>query len=190
MSPFSVSCVTFFVVSSKMSYSSAKTSRGLHGRILRLKAKFLHFSTFLTFFHFSFFIFSHFSFCHSFHFSFFSGIYFFISFIFFEFSCLFIFISFSVIFFHFLSCFFLFVLFLFFLFFFFFVGRSKSVFFGSLNFVTISLNILSKISIFRPVSGGTPSTFLIFLFLDLYQGLTKDVSSVVGAPWRCGVFTT
>ena len=22
------------------------------------------------------------------------------------------------------------------------------------------------------------------------QGLTKDVSSVVGAPWRCGVFTT
>ena len=24
----------------------------------------------------------------------------------------------------------------------------------------------------------------------MYQGLTKDVSSVVGAPWRCGVLTT
>ena len=24
----------------------------------------------------------------------------------------------------------------------------------------------------------------------MHQGLTKDVSSVVGAPWRCGVFTT
>ena len=30
--------------------------------------------------------------------------------------------------------------------------------------------------------------FLSFLlFQHLYQGLAKDVSSVVGAPWRCGV---
>ena len=31
---------------------------------------------------------------------------------------------------------------------------------------------------------------LFFLFQHLSQGLTKDVSSVVGAPWRCGVLTT
>ena len=29
----------------------------------------------------------------------------------------------------------------------------------------------------------------LFLFWHVYQGLTKDVSSVVGAPWRCGVLT-
>ena len=27
-------------------------------------------------------------------------------------------------------------------------------------------------------------------FKPLYLGLTKDVSSVVGAAWRCGVLTT
>ena len=37
--------------------------------------------------------------------------------------------------------------------------------------------------------------FLLFYlnicrFEQLHQGLTKDVSSVVGAPWRCGVLTT
>ena len=37
--------------------------------------------------------------------------------------------------------------------------------------------------------------FLVFLSntsycWHQYQGLTKDVSSVVGAPWRCGVLTT
>ena len=36
--------------------------------------------------------------------------------------------------------------------------------------------------------------FLVFSnigrFEYLYQGLTKDVSSKVGAPWRCGVLTT
>ena len=35
------------------------------------------------------------------------------------------------------------------------------------------------------------SLFIIFLFfLNLYQGLTKDVSSAVRAPWRCGALTT
>ena len=33
------------------------------------------------------------------------------------------------------------------------------------------------------------SLFVFILFQHLYQGLTKDVSSVVGAPWRCGVLT-
>ena len=32
--------------------------------------------------------------------------------------------------------------------------------------------------------------FFIFIFKYLYQGFTKDVSSEVGAPWRCGVLTT
>ena len=38
---------------------------------------------------------------------------------------------------------------------------------------------------------------IVFLFFPLFhkhmplqKGLTKDVSSVVGAPWRCGVLTT
>ena len=38
------------------------------------------------------------------------------------------------------------------------------------------------------------SFFFFFLktcrFQRLYQGLTKDVASVVGAPWRCSVLTT
>ena len=43
---------------------------------------------------------------------------------------------------------------------------------------------------------GDPA-FIVFLhfdifhvFLHLFEGSTKDVSSVVGAPSRCGVFTT
>ena len=32
--------------------------------------------------------------------------------------------------------------------------------------------------------------FFFIFFWQLFQGLTKDVSSVVGAPWRCGVLTT
>ena len=31
---------------------------------------------------------------------------------------------------------------------------------------------------------------LFFLFQHLYQSLTVDVSSVAGAPWRCGALTT
>ena len=34
------------------------------------------------------------------------------------------------------------------------------------------------------------SFFVFFFFQHLYQGLTKNVSSVVGAPWTCGVLTT
>ena len=29
-----------------------------------------------------------------------------------------------------------------------------------------------------------------FIFLCFLSSLSKDVSSVVGAPWRCGVLTT
>ena len=32
--------------------------------------------------------------------------------------------------------------------------------------------------------------FSFFHFSHLYQGLTLDVSSVVGVPWRCFVLTT
>ena len=33
-------------------------------------------------------------------------------------------------------------------------------------------------------------SFFVFSLLAFVSGLTKDVSSVVGAPWRCGVLTT
>ena len=92
-------------------------------------------------------------------------------------------LSFSVIFFHFLSCsffffsffifsfvfsFFLFLLFLsFFLFLFLCVGGSKSVFFLGLNFVTISLNIFEKKTIFWAVS-GVPLWGLFSFFSSLF----------------------
>ena len=45
------------------------------------------------------------------------------------------------------------------------------------------------------VPENVSSVFLVFLSdmfhcLHLYQSFTLDVSSVVGAPWRCGVLTT
>ena len=52
-----------------------------------------------------------------------------------------------------------------------------------------------------PLDGDSAFTFLscfpfsfffsnVFHCKDWYQRLTRDVSSVVGAPWRCGVLTT
>ena len=57
-------------------------------------------------------------------------------------------------------------------------------FFSSFSFVLFHFLFFSIKKMF---------VFICFIFFSsiLYQGLTKDVvSSVVGAPWRCGVLTT
>ena len=87
---------------------------------------------------------------------------------------------------------------------------AQNLFVVGLNCFTISeSNSVKKNHLFQPSWGYPFFRFFIFHFLflencvsslffflnicrfwHLYQGLTKDVSSVAGVPWRCGVLTT
>ena len=107
------------------------------------------------------------------------------------------FFHFLFMFFYFLSCFFLlfFFIFSFFPFFLFF----SFIFFHFLSFsfswicffsFSFSFSLFLNFSFLIFFLFFICFSLIVFLLLHLYQGLTKDVSSVVGAPWRCGVLTT
>ena len=76
-------------------------------------------------------------------------------------------------------------------FFLFFIFSFFHFFFHFFHFFIFHFCVLcSKSDFWRPQFLHDFLRTLPFKIKHSYQGLTKDVSSVLGAPWRCGVLTT